>query len=221
MIQILWEYTGPGDSHEDRARTLANMTAGANYNNVTQKPVHKPGLDTLTFWGHGTDSSLCGKTPKEFISLVKEWMKENSELKTIEIITCNARHGMNGDSYVKKVIQGIGWSNRRKLTFKGLPVRMGSGGLNCHSILIADWQTSSWCYVTGMADGKYMNDTVMQLGRRLVVNAALKDFALDKVNKIADVAQGADRVSRTEKTREFTLNYGYFDTLRRQLVIIQ
>ena len=206
MIQIL--YT---PDHADRGTALGPVVPMAHYGLATTAPITKPGLDTLVFWGHGTFVSLCDMQAPVIVELIKNWKKLNPALKTVEIITCNSRHAPSGhDAFAKKMKTGLhsGFrSSTRNIVVKALPVTVG-GALNAHSILLAHAPNRSWCYVTAPGPA----DTTMMEASTLV-KAEAKKFGYD-------LAQGGNNVARDVKDRRFTLNYGYFNTLRAQLGVV-
>lgn len=206
MIQIL--YT---QDHADRGRALAQAIPGAQHGLVSTTPSAKTGLDTLIFWGHGTIFSLCDLQAPAIGKLIGNWKKLNSSLKTVEIITCNSRHAPAGhDPFVSKVkseLRSGFLSSTRNIVIKAMPTHVG-GSLNAFSILLAHAPNNSWCYITapGPTDATLM-------GASNTVKAEAKKYGYD-------LAQGSDRVGRDVKDRTFTVNYGYFNTLRAQLGVV-
>jgi hypothetical protein len=180
------------------------------------KETAKPGLDTLVFWGHGDAYRLCNKTPNDMVKTISAWKKLNPQLNTVELITCNARHftGPN-DSYANQLKKGLrsGFrSSTRNITVKALPVTV-SGSQNAFSILLAEPNTKSWCYVTGPGT----DDKIMFQGANLINYIEIDGKS---VSFKGDIAQRADKVVRENPTRKWTMNYGYFNTLRHNLVAI-
>ena len=207
VIQILYEA-----DHLKRAETLAAAIPGSKYDLVGSPPSAAKKLDTLVFWGHGTQSFLCGLTVAGFRSVVKEWKKLNSSLKTVEIITCDARHAAGKDdpfvTMAKAALSGGMMSSTRNIVLKALPVHI-NGSQDALSILLADWQSKSWCYITAPGPtGK-----ALHLTKDLIIKEA-KPFG-------DDLARTGDKVVRQVKDRKFTLNYGYFNTLRAQLGVVK
>ena len=197
--------------HAARAEALAQVLPGAQHGLVTTTPVAKAGLDTLIFWGHGDMLRLCGLLAPDVTKLIAAWKKLNPGLKTVEIITCNARHASVGSdplaAQIKRGLTAGFLSATRSIVVKALPVNVG-GKHEAYSILLANAPNKTWCYVT--ASGA--SDATMWEGANLV-KAAAKDFA-------SDLAQGANKVVIDVKDRKFTLNYGYFNTLRAQLGVV-
>jgi hypothetical protein len=206
MIQILY-----AQDHSDRGVALGQAVPNSNATLITTAPTTKAGLDTLTVWGHGDIARLCGLLVDDFVALVKSWAKVNTGLQTVEIVTCNARHAPTGfDPYALNVARALRsgfMSSTRNVVVKALPTNVG-GALNAFSILLAHAPNRSWCYVT--APGP--TDATMFKGANDVKNEA---------NKLGyDLAQAANIVAR-DTTRKFTLNYGYFNTLRAQLGVVK
>lgn len=181
---------------------------------ITTNPAVVPNLDTLAFWGHGDSSKLCGKTPRELHEVIKAWKSHNAGLKTVEIITCNARHASGGDPFVKKLKSGIGFrSSLRGLTIKALPTTV-TGKNNAWSILLAETNHKSWVYVTapGATDALLMEASSL-INFQRNVNGGLSSFW-------GDIAKRADQMVRDNPNRQWTMNYGYFNTLRAHLGVV-
>ncbi len=207
MIQILY-----AQDHTERGQALAQAVGGSQSSLVTTPASKKPGLDTLTFWGHGDLVRLCGKTAAEMVTLIKQWKDLNGSLATVEVITCNARHSSGRhDSFVQNLVNGLRagfMSSTRSLVVKAMPVNV-EGAHNGYSILLAHAPNKSWCYVTG----KGPDDKFMIEGSKLVkAESATLGY---------DLAAAATKVARDVKRRDFTLNYGYFNTLRSHLGVVQ
>jgi hypothetical protein len=139
------------DDHQVRAKALATAYS------TTAVSVRDPvqvigGLDRLVFWGHGDTSHFCGLTAREFVELVGAWRKRNPGLKTVEMLTCNARHRQTStDSYTDQVVTAL----RRRVSkwadmvnFRALPVAVTPSGKTCDwSILKWHPASASWAYV--------------------------------------------------------------------------
>lgn len=88
-IHILYE----AKDHLNKATALMNSLANtATIDPVDANPAAIAGLKTLIFWGHGSATGLCDKTGREILRIINDWKSLNSDLSTVEIITCNSRH---------------------------------------------------------------------------------------------------------------------------------
>jgi len=205
MIQILY-----AQDHTDRGLALAQAVPNSQAALITTAPTATAGLDTLTFWGHGDIARMCGLVADDFIALIRRWAQANSGLRTVEIVTCNSRHAPTGfDPYAQQVARGLRsgfMRSTRNVVVKALPTNV-RGSLNAFSILLAHAPNKSWCYVT--APGP--SDATMFQGANAVKNEAAKIGY--------DLAQAANNVAR-DTSRTYTLNYGYFNTLRAQLGVV-
>jgi hypothetical protein len=208
MIQILYDA-----KHSVRARALAAIEAGASHNLIDMVATTKPKLDTLVLWGHGDNYGLCGKNATQMAKIISAWKKLNPQLNTVELITCNARHFVGRtDSYVNQLKRSLrsGFrSSTRNIKVKALPVTV-SGSQNAWSILLAEPNTKSWCYVT--APG--IKDELMWVAAKLI------KYNIDGSDFHGDIALRADKVVRENPTRKWTMNYGSYKTLRRNLAAV-
>jgi len=207
MIQIL--YT---QDHLARGAALASVIPQAQHGLISTDPTTKVGLDTLVFWGHGTFVSLCDLQVGPMVTLIKNWKRLNPMLKTVEILTCNSRHAPTGyDNFAKQMKNGLraGFRSRtRNIVVKALPVFHG-GSLNACSILLAHAPNHTWCYITAPALDLQRPDQYLTEASNYVKEVS-KELAYD-------LAQAGNRVAIDVKDRQFTLNYGRFNTLRAQL----
>lgn len=212
MIQILFT-----EDHRARAVALAGAVPGSAAALIDTPPTKINGLDTLTFWGHGDPWKFCTKTPAEMAKVIKDWKSKNSGIKTVELITCNARHFSTGatDSFanqLKSALKSGIMSSTSGIKMKGLPVGV-TGAQNAWSILLADPGTKSWVYVS--APG--MTDADMMEGQGLIryhkVGTGLVSFN-------GDIAQRANKMIVEHPKRKWSMNYGYFNNLRANLVSI-
>lgn len=205
MIQFL--YQGGHGSHGPRAQALASVTPGAKVSDVTTPAVAVPGLDTLAFWGHGDAHRLCGKTVEELRTLIGAWKKLNKGIHTVEIVTCNARHCRAGDPYATRLRTSFGiMSGTSGIKVRALPTTV-SGKHNAWSILLAETVHNSWVYITapGVDD------------KLLMVASSLIQFEQNDGKMVCfkgDIATRADKVVREHPDRQWTMNYGYMNTLR-------
>jgi hypothetical protein len=206
MVQFL--YQGGYGSHGPRAEALAAVTHGSKVSEVSSKASAVQDLDTLTFWGHGDSHQLCGQGVDEIHSVIQAWKKLNPGLKTVEIITCNARHALNGDPFATRLKNSFGyWSGTSDITLKALPTTV-TGKNNAWSILLAETIHKSWVYVT--APG--LDDKLLMEASSLI---RFEETASGgKVSYRGDIATRADQAVRNNPNRSWTMNYGYFNTLR-------
>ncbi|MBX3231374.1 MAG: hypothetical protein KIT84_10550 [Labilithrix sp.] len=134
--------------HANRARAFA----GDKCQDINQPAKTVQKLDTLVFWGHGTPAGLCGKDAKGIVDVIKKWRALNSKIETVEILTCNSRHAPGGsDPFITKLKNQMGF-RLRNVKVKAMPIRMGPGGLHGDSILFADYNSRTWCYMTAPSD---------------------------------------------------------------------
>lgn len=210
MIQIL--YT---QDHMTRAVALTSVVPLARHGLVnTTPPIAIPGLHTLTFWGHGDPGRFCDHSPSELVKLIGKWKKLNSKLKTVELITCNARHCTQGDPLASKIKSGLRMGflhGTAGIKVKALPVTV-TGKRNAFSILLAEPNYKSWAYIT--APGT--NDGPMMEAQNLIRYDAGQNGGA--VPYQGDLAVKANKVARDHPVRNWTVNFGYFNTLRSCLV---
>lgn len=217
MIQILYGDEG----HRQRAQVLASATPGAHFGSAGGPTIdkHAVKIDTLIFWGHGVAKSFCGLTPSQFVDKVKDWVKWNPTIKTVEIITCNSRHGTSESKKVNGVVEHTwvkAYTDEVKphlkklgLVVKALPMGMGSAGAHKWSVLKWSQMTGTWLYVT--ADGA--TDAEMWVGVLKV-----EDDPLFKTSKNYVVAGRA--VKAREQLRKYTMDFGTVADLRKALVTL-
>jgi hypothetical protein len=219
MIQIL---CGNPD-HTGRCAALASVTPGASVVSATGPALDKKVLkiQTLTFWGHGDASTFCQLSATQFINKVGEWIKWNPSIKTLEIITCNSRHGTSlswrnendviEKSWVKSYTDQVKPALKRMgLTIKALPMGMGAGGANLWSVLRYNSESRTWLYVT--ANGAKDTD-VMWPGVEKVEND--ENFKRSKNYVTAGAA-----VKARDNLRQYTLDFGTINTLRSALITL-
>lgn len=224
MVQILYQALGGmfiadlthgshqnlGD-HEARARALAAVIPGSNCSPVKiTTGIQKPGLDTLIYWGHGAAMGVCGLTPQEFAQDVVAWKRWNSGIKTVEVITCDARHvGLCDLSFIETVRPLIR-KKYKDIVIKALPMGMGSSSAHTFSTLLAHSPTGTWCYIT--AGGAQEIDELMP-AVHLVKTEATQ-------NTGGDLSQAAQAVQAANPARKFGLMFGGFANLRDTLTVI-
>ena len=148
-------------------------------------------------------------------------MKWNPTIKTLEIITCNSRHGTLdskklGDgtveqswvkSYTDQVKPGL---KKLGLTVKALPMGMGSIAANRWSILKFSPTTNTWLYVTanGAKDTDEMWPAIHKVEQDPLFLAS-KNF----------VTAGA-AVKARDTLRKYTIDFGTIGQLRNALIIL-
>jgi hypothetical protein len=212
MLQIL--YT---NDHLQRGVALAGEEAGSAHGLINIAPAAK-GVTTLLFWGHGDNYGLCTKNATELAEIIKAWKALNATMHTVELVTCNARHYTGAtDSFANQLKSKLGgfFSSTKNLVLKGLPVTR-SGSINAFSILLAEAPSKSWVYVTGPGG----DDSEMMRGASLI---KFQKIGERTVSFRGDIAQRADEMVRLHKghDRQWTMNYGYFNTLRKNLVVVK
>jgi hypothetical protein len=202
---------------------LAGANAGASVGSATGPALDKKvqRIDTLTFWGHGDASRFCGLGAGDFAGKVKDWMKWNPTIKTVEIITCNSRHGTVDSqrrddgtievswvkSYTDQVKPGL---KKLGLTVKALPMGMGASGANRWSILKFSPTTGTWLYVT--ADGAKDTDAMWPGVTKVEQDPS---FQASKNFVTAGMA-----VKARDTMRRYTIDYGTIGELRRALIVL-
>lgn len=217
MIQILCGDQG----HRSRCTALAGATPGASVADATGPALDKKvmRIHTLTFWGHGDASRFCGLTAREFVKKVKEWRKWNPTIKTVEIITCNSRHGTleskplkDGTverrwvkSYLDQVKPGL---KKLGLKVKALPMGMGNVGAMRWSILKFSPTTGTWLYVT--ADGAKDTDVMWPAVHKV------EQHQLFTTTK--NFVTAAAAVKATDHMRKYTIDFGTIGQLRNALI---
>lgn len=197
-------HLGTGD-HEARAKALAAVIS-AHCSPINGPAIQKPGLDTIILWGHGDPEALCGLSADAMVTKMAEWKKWNPLLKTIEIITCNARHSTGGDlAYVQRFKPKLK-SKYSDIVVKALPMGMGSLGAHSFSILLADANTRTWAYVT--AGGKDNTE---------VMGPAQQEIKNEAANHGYNLVTAAAIIEKNNPMRTFGLKYGTFSDLRSNL----
>lgn len=136
------------DDHKVRGEKLAT-TYATTAQKVSVKPKKVADLTSLVFWGHGDPHAFCGLASTDFVELIAAWKKVNSGLKTVEMLTCNARHKQFGypDSYTEQVVNKLG-KKHRDIKFKALPIAVSPSGKTA-DFSILKWHPSSatWAYI--------------------------------------------------------------------------
>ena len=215
---------GAKDSHEERAKGLAAVTANCQYGNIDTTAAKKltPDLETLIFWGHGDSTSLCGKSVTDLCKVIVEWKKVNPKLKTIEVITCNTRHAKGkATPYVDSLKRHLLFDPRFRGTFglkvKALPVGVG-GKHNVWSILLAHAPTRSWVYITapGTTDADMMQaKNLIEFDRGTTGAVSYTGDLATKANKVVSGrAKNPVDLNGNPFKVDWKMTYGYFNTLR-------
>ena len=172
---VLW-----GNDHEDRGKELAIAYAGES-RDAKKSPKKVSSLTRLSFWGHGIPTNFCEMSVDEFVEKLRGWKKKNSNLSSVDILTCNGRFSGDGQmSFTDKVqdtmrkptnaiIQGI--------ELRALPNRTTPSGKSCkYSILSRDSTTKSWSYVAtpGYFDGSSSQYETHMFGAKYFLDQLLK-----------------------------------------------
>jgi hypothetical protein len=138
---VLW-----GADHQARAEALGK----ALHEEAKSLPLAAPPASndaTLTIWGHGDANSLAGMSDAQLVQLIVAWKTKNEALKTVEIVTCDARHNQDPaglDGYAKRVATLLK-DNKINVTVKALPQGQNSTDW---SILWANSGSGTFCYIT-------------------------------------------------------------------------
>ena len=214
-LVIFYEITSQRDSHKERAEALQreNVNSQAVHLKADMAPAEYKGLTTAAFWGHGSSRTLCNYNPKKLAAFVLGLKKKNAGLKTIEIITCDARHTERKEqSYVDVLLPLLDGA----VEVKALPIGQ-HGKTGAWSRLLANVHTKSWAYVTGPTE------KVMLLARRTVLKQMPSDpEPVNGVPAPTDLATHANYwIRMADPIREWTVTYGYFNELRRVLSVVK
>lgn len=205
---ILW-----GEEHERRATSLANAygetakSLALLGNGPEGTAAVRCADKTLTVWGHGDANTFAELSNGEFGQLIRNWKKLNTQLKTVEIITCDARHNDDPFSgYASSVAKFVRDTCGEEVVVKALPV--GQHKTDC-SILWANVGTASFCYITAPSDEalEYANQRLKTLspGNSRDLNKTAQDMAKEE----------------RPAFHNYTVNGGYFKTLRDYLGIVK
>jgi hypothetical protein len=216
MIQILYD-----DEHKERAVALASETPGSRSGEIEATPptkITEGSLDALTFWGHGSSDKFCGREPDELAKLIGMWRKLNSGLKTVELITCDARHYYKGDTdaYADKLKSAMRCGflpPTSGMKVKALPVTV-TGKQNGVSILLAETVFKTWAYLTAPA-GAMSKDEFLMPAQSLVRFIPGKEGGFEPYK--GNLAVRANELAKEQKDRNWTIAYGYLNTLRAYL----
>lgn len=182
--QVIWGE----DDHEVRAKSLGTAYACTAVS-VKTKPKSVSGLDKLVFWGHGDTGKFCTLTASDFVAYVGEWRKKNPGLKTVEMLTCNARHRQTGlSSYTDQVVNELSRKPKNsvdKIKFRALPVAVTQSGKTCDwSILKWHPGSATWAYVAAPTrpvlnhEDNDMHDAVVMLENFKVPRGTAEGYRL-------------------------------------------
>ena len=196
-----------GKDHFDRANTLATTVgekaAGSSVLS-DQRFIPKTPDWTLTVWGHGGPDTFCEMANISFCEGIKAWKKMNPTLKTVEIITCDARHNAYDylSSYAKSVAKYVKL-NGIDVAIKALPAGQATTG---ESVLWASANTSSFCHIDSLDSNGYnwANQRLQTL---------LPQFQ-------DDCNQASQELAKEAKNHRFSVIGGYFGSLRGILGVV-
>ena len=146
-------------------------------------------------------------------------MKWNPTIKTVEIITCNSRHGTVGSkplkdgtfepcwvkSYTDQVKPAL---KKLGLTVKALPMGMGAADAMRWSILKFSPTTNTWLYVT--AGGEKDTDAMWPAIHKV------EEHPLFLTSK--DFVAAGNAVKAADTLRKYTIDFGRIGELRDALV---
>lgn len=193
---ILW-----GKEHRARAQALAKAVGESAYD-LDQLPRSSEGIGalsctdaTLTIWGHGGPESFCDLIDIECAVLIKNWKKANSELKTVEFVTCDAQHNIQPMvGYARRVAAAV-QDTYSDIVCKAMPIGPSSDD---RSILCAATGTDSYCYITAPSETTFNNarlilenlftDATYQFNLGLVASEMAKRRTLSEPNNFTVLA---------------------------------
>lgn len=143
---ILW-----GNEHQDRAEALATAYHETAYNlhnlAISNSGIQAPTCAdaTLSIWGHGNAETFAELVDVECGLLIGNWKAKNSQLTTVELITCDAQHHLIPlAGYVRRVAAFLA-DKKIAVTLKALPVGQHADD---RSILWANAGTATFAYIT-------------------------------------------------------------------------
>jgi hypothetical protein len=147
--------------HKKRAEALQAANPGSLISEVGDTPFGRGSVDTLVYWGHGDAYKFCTMEADAFLANIRAWQKMNPNIRTVEVITCNARHGFEGAEIRASFTDQIKKQWRKKFSgmiMKALPMGVSKGQVNSWSILKYQDTTKTWYYVTapGAKDTQHM-----------------------------------------------------------------
>jgi len=167
---------------------------------------------TLTIWGHGGQAKFADLTSDQLVAYIKAWKKMNPTLKTVEIVTCDARHAQDDtyESFAKRVVTGLEGTG---IVVKGLPVGMTG---DSYSILWAD-NKNGFCYITATTKARFdeVNPRFQAL-YRTEATATPTVTASEVCNKMA-----SGKAKEGPAGQQYSLIYSQLKTLRANLVVVR
>ncbi|RME74684.1 MAG: hypothetical protein D6776_04735 [Planctomycetota bacterium] len=201
---VLW-----GAEHEARAKALAKAVKEKAHELVPDAEPIKTKDKTLTFWGHGGQGSFCDLTPAQFVEVISAYVKKNKKIKTIEIITCDARHKQRRgeDAFINEVVAQIQGDKKLKKRFKKIAIKalpIAVTGKESYSILWASEGTNTFCYIAAKKrkDMDEAGKRMLQLAKTVTPKYHLGEIG----NELAK-----------DSERKFSVLYGDIKNLRSYL----
>lgn len=205
---ILW-----GAEHKSKAEALASAygeqsaaVASLARSNEGIQPLASADA-TLTVWGHGDATLFSEMLDVEFGVLIKNWKLRNSNLKTVELVTCDAQHNsVPLAGYATRVAKFV-QDTYKDIAIKALPIGQHKDD---RSILWANAGTGTFCYITAPSQ-----QTFDHANQRLL--------ALDALNghDLALVAGTMAKERTLSSPNNFTVNGGSLNVLRDTLSTIK
>jgi len=204
---ILW-----GDQHKDRGVALA-AAYHEQSSAVASLPRGSDGISplasadaTLTVWGHGDATTFSEMLEVEFGVLLRSWKKKNPALKTVEIVTCDARHNSDHLSgYAARVAQFV-HEVYKDVVVKALPVGQHRDD---RSILWANAGTTTFCYITAPSEATFNH-----------ANQVLQGLDPTCGHDLGKVAQEMAK-TRGRPPNDFTVMGGNLNILRNYLGVVR
>jgi hypothetical protein len=204
------------EDHEARAKALAAVCGDKYCEPITKgaKGIKAPtAITKLTVWGHGDQVKFCNLSATEFTNFILAWKRLNPKLKTIEILTCDARHNAMANRFgpfSNRVADNVS-KKHRDLTIKALPIGQRKGD---SSILWADPSSGkeTFCYITAP------NQTVLEEANKALLAMYKKEGD--------DLSVAANKLTPV-KNRKFagasqvTYNYGPLKLIRSHLQVVK
>lgn len=208
---ILW-----GKEHQWRATNLATVVG----ENVAQFELAAKGAipvsadNTLTIWGHGGSEIFAEMSAPALGDFIKAWKAKNAALKTVELVTCDARHSSdNRDSFTDKLMPLLLNASKNKVLVNIMCLPRG-GSTATTSELWATEVTGSNGYFFIAAD----NDAALQKGLKVWQDAQSAVPAATPVSKFYEVVIPIVKAANDKAAMKSVLGYvtsgGVFSNLR-------